>query len=121
MVALMIMSILISIAYPSYTHYLIQTRRSDGQTALLDLANQMERYFTMNNTYSGATLATLGMTETSPAGFYALSINQINTTNYKLQAVPIGPQIADTTCGTLTFNQLGEKGITGTGNVVNCW
>jgi len=121
MVATAILVIIGAIAYPSYLSYMNQTRRADGQTALLDLSNRMERYFTMNNSYVGATLNTLGANANSPEGFYNLNITNTSATTYTLQAIPQGPQASDTTCGTLTINELGQKGETGTGTAQECW
>ena len=52
MVTLVILGILVGIAYPSYTKYMIQTRRSDAQIALSQAANQQERFFTNCNHYA---------------------------------------------------------------------
>ena len=57
-IAMAIIGILASIAYPSYLDYITRARRQDGQTALLELANQMEQYYANNNTYQTATIAT---------------------------------------------------------------
>jgi type IV pilus assembly protein PilE len=121
MVSLAILAIVAAIAYPSYLSYMTKTRRSDGQTALLDLANRMERYFSMNNTYAGATLNNLGIGNNSAEGFYRLNINNLSGTTYTLEAIPQGAQASDTECGTLTLDQLGQKGESGTGTVTSCW
>ncbi|NNM58434.1 MAG: type IV pilin protein [Legionellales bacterium] len=121
MVTLVIIGILTAITYPSYQGYMQRDRRSDGQIALLDLANKMERYFTSNNTYAGATLTGVGELATSPSGYYNLSIATATATTYTLQAAPTGAQTSDTTCATLTLNQLGQKGATGTGTASTCW
>ena len=121
MVAVAILAIIGAIAYPSYVGYMNQSRRADGQTALLDLSNRMERYFTMNNTYVGASLNTLGANTTSPEGFYSLDVANATATTYSLQAIPQGAQTGDTTCATLTINELGQKGETGTGTAAECW
>ena len=121
MIALAVLVIIGAIAYPSYLSYVTQAHRADGQTALLDLSNRMERYFSMNNTYIGATLNTVGANANSPEGFYQLSIVNPTETTYTLQAVPQGSQTSDTTCGTLSLDSLGQKGESGTGTVQNCW
>lgn len=120
-VAMAIMVILIAVAYPSYNSYVQKTRRSDGQTALMDLANRMDRYFTENNSYAGATLTTVGMPATSPQSYYNLSITSATATAFTIQATPTGAQAGDTTCGNLTLNQLGQKGKSGTAAVADCW
>ncbi len=117
-----IVAILGAIAIPSYNDYVTETRRADGQVALLDLANRMDRFFTENNTYVGATLAGLGMPTTSSEGFYNLAITNATGTAYTIQATPTGAQASqDTNCASLTYNQLGQKGNTGPGTAADCW
>lgn len=120
-IAMAIMTILSVIAYPTYTNYLLKSRRSDGESSLLDLANRMERYFIINNTYEGATLSNLGLTGTTESGYYHLTLGDLGSNTYLLQAEPVGPQAADTLCGVLTLNSLGEKGIKGSGEISDCW
>lgn len=119
---MVIVTLLISIALPTYTSYMTSTRRSDATTTLLDLANRMERYYTANNTYVGATLTLLGVPATTPSGYYTLALSNLAATTYTLQATPIGTQLTnDTQCGALTYNQLGTKGISGSGTAAACW
>jgi type IV pilus assembly protein PilE len=93
----------------------------------MGLANAMERYFTENNTYAGASLA--GANPIYPAtcpidggdATYNLAITNLTATTYTLTATPIagGPQAKDA-CGTLSLTQTGQKGATG-GTVSKCW
>lgn len=121
MIAIAIIGILASIAYPSYTAYVERGRRSDGQSALLDLSHRMDQYFSENKSYQGATLAELGVKETSPEGYYTLSISNLSGNTYTANAAPTGAQSSDK-CGSLTINQLGQHGFTGA-NVTptECW
>ncbi|AHE66727.1 type IV pilin protein [Legionella oakridgensis] len=133
LIVLVVIGILASIAYPSYRDYISRARRSDGQSALLDLASRMERYYSENHTYQTATIGTGNATDVlssavSPEGWYTLAINNPTTSTYTLQATPRNAQAtADTLCQTLTLNQLGVKGIaTGpagspTGTASQCW
>ncbi len=128
-----IVGILVTIAYPGYKDYIIRARRSDGQTALLDLANRMERFYSINNTYKPATIGQGKTTDVlshkkSPEGWYALSIGRATDSLYTLQATPVGTQgTHDTRCQSLTFNSTGAKGITTgpvgspTGLTSQCW
>lgn len=52
MIVVVIIGILAAIAYPSYTRWITETRRSDAQNALLDLAARQERYFSQCNSYT---------------------------------------------------------------------
>jgi type IV pilus assembly protein PilE len=123
LITLAIIGILITVAYPSYTHYLTRTHRAEAQIALADLAARMEHYYSENNhSYSGATLNKLGVTKITEHGFYTLAITHLSATTYTLEAKPAGIQAQrDTACATLTLNQLGQKGKTGIGDLKECW
>jgi len=117
MITVVVVGILAAIAYPAYTDYLNRTRRADGKAALLNLANYMEHYYTENNGYTGATLASVGYTgTTSQEGYYNLSISALTNTSYTLTATPTGVQAGDTTCGALTLTNTNVKGPT-----ADCW
>jgi type IV pilus assembly protein PilE len=91
MITVVILGILVGIAYPSYTRYMTQTRRSDAQIALTAAASQQERYFTECNRYARTPAGTracgtgagnadtvLGISATSPDGHYDISIVEGN-------------------------------------------
>jgi len=133
LVVVIIVGILITIAYPSYRDYIARSRRSDGQAAVLDLANRMERYYSERNTYQTATIGTGNATDVlasnqSPEGWYTISIASSTGSSYSLLATPTGVQgTTDTLCQSLTLNNLGVKGIANgpagapTGTVAACW
>lgn len=116
LVAVVIVGILAAIAYPAYQQFLYQTRRADGQAALMNLATYMEHYYTENNTYANATLAGLGLTANSQQGYYTVSITTQSATAYTLTATPVAPQTGDTTCPTLTLDNTNAKGPS-----LTCW
>lgn len=119
LVAIVIVGILAAISYPAYIDQMKKTRRSDGQAALLTMAARMEHYFTENNTYVGATPATLGVAAISPEGYYNMTITNLTATTYTLNATPVvgGPQASDTTCSPLTITHANVKGPSPT----TCW
>lgn len=128
MITVAIIAILASIAYPSYQDYVTKSRRTDGRSALLDLANRLETYYTNHNTYATATINGLRGGTSSDDGYYTLSFGAQSANAYTLLATPVGSQAtADTTCQTLTLNQLGEKGIAAgpggapMGTFSDCW
>lgn len=51
MIAVAIVGILVSLAYPSYQSYVIRSNRADAQQTLLQLTQQAERFFTQRNSY----------------------------------------------------------------------
>lgn len=117
-VALAIVAILIIVSLPNYEEQMMQGRRSDGSTALTIFSQRVERYFLENGSYSGATTSIYK--ETSDEKHYTLSITTTDN-SYQLQATATGVQVGDTLCGNLTLNEKGERGITGSGSVVDCW
>jgi type IV pilus assembly protein PilE len=123
MIVVVIIAVLAAIAYPSYRKFVMRGNRSDAKTVLMRVAQNMERYYTLNNTYVGATLASTppaatdvwGST-TSPEGFYTISFTAAPTaTAYTLRAVATGTQAQDTPCTTLTLNEQGIK------TPLDCW
>ncbi len=119
MIVVTIVGILAAIAFPAYTDHMIATRRSDGQSALLNMEALMEHYFTENNTYVGANPTVLGITSVSQQGYYTVTVSAASATGFTLTATPVvgGPQAADTTCGALTITNTNVKGP----NPGTCW
>lgn len=52
MIAVVIIGVLAAIAFPSYTKYMQQTKRSDAQVALTQMANTQEKFFSDCNHYA---------------------------------------------------------------------
>ena len=80
MVVVVIASVLMAIAIPTYLDKVRKSRRTEAKTALLDLAGREERFYNTNNTYSstpsdlgyGAVAAAFPMTVGS--GYYQVSV-----------------------------------------------
>lgn len=130
MMTVAVVAILAAIAYPSYSQSIINSRRADGSTALLNLANRMEQYYAQNNTYATATIASgvattdVLSTAASSQGYYTVSITAQPQNTYTIQATRAGRQTADTHCGDFTLTSAGVKGIVNyaTGfTVAQCW
>ena len=130
MIVVAIAAILAAIAYPSYMEQVRKTRRSNCAGELMGLANAMERFFTENATYVGATVGGNAAdifpaqcpVDSAPAGgpvYYTLSIPAQGASTFTVQAAPAGAQAADT-CGTLSYTNAGVKSATG-GSVDDCW
>ncbi len=121
MIAVAIIAILASIAYASYESSVIKTRRGAAAACLMERAQFMERYYTTNLTYVDA--PDPAACEADVARFYVVSFDGDPTAKaFKLQAVPQPPQdTKDAKCGTLTIDQTGQKGRSGTAAVDDCW
>lgn len=126
MIVVAIIGILAAIAYPSYQEHVRKARRADAQTALLELAQFMERHYTANGKYLTAANAApvLPFTEAPKDGaskYYDLSFSVAPTaSSYTLRAVPKGAMAADT-CGTLTLRNTGAKGQAASADLATCW
>lgn len=127
MIAVAIVGILAAIAYPSYMDSVRKSKRGHAKAALVELAQRAERYRTVQGSYAGFWDTVPTDHRSSPrvgegATAYALqyAANETNT-GFTLSAVPQGGQTADTRCMTLTLDQAGQKGESGTGTVADCW
>ena len=116
-----IVGMLTTISYPAYTHYILKTRRTHAQIALVDLAASLERYRSAHQTYAGATLMNLGINAYTENAHYQIQLNNVTDATYVLQAFPEGNQAEDKICGTLSLDESGQKKISGTGQQTNCW
>lgn len=129
MIVVAIVAILAAIAYPSYTHYIVKTHRSAAEACLSEYANYMERFYTTNLSYStdadgnAINVPTLGCASAGQTGDnYGYQLANSAASTYTLTATPSGAQAArDTKCGTLSLDQTGLRGKSGTGTVEECW
>lgn len=127
MIVVAIIGLLAAFAYPSYMDSVTKSRRADAKATLLNLAQQIERFYSENHTYTGAAAAVGGSPQASPEGWYQLTINITGGgTAYTLTAAPQGQQAShDTQCKSYTYNNLGQEGVTGTPapswSASDCW
>lgn len=137
MITLVVLSILVAIAYPSYRERVIESRRSDAYALLEKAAADEERFYTMYNVYTTKAVAPscptgqacgLGYsTDQSPEGYYTLAVaaatGKTISNSFVLTATPTtkGAQNADGKCSTITLDSIGRKGFTGTGPLSACW
>jgi type IV pilus assembly protein PilE len=130
LIAVVISGVLVAIAVPSFSNYIMQGRRPDAKTGLLDLAAREERYYTVHNSYT-AVASNLGygstasfpmnvgsgpdyqLAVTSPAGTTAGSA-------FTITATPINAQASDA-CGTYSLNNLGLQTVSGSPGASSCW
>lgn len=119
MIVVAIIGILAAIAYPSYTQYVIRSKRTDAQAIMMENAQFLERYFTTNGTYIGATLPKLQSPESGTAS-YNMTTPTLSATSYTVQAQPTG-SFSDAMCGTLTIDHTGVRNKSGTGSLGDCW
>ena len=116
LVVVAVMAVLATIAYPLYTEQAQKGRRTEGRSALLELAQAQERFFTVNGRYA-STLSSIGIDVNTEHDYYIMSV-ATGAASFVGTATPnpTGAQSSDP-CTSMTINQLGVKDGTGT----KCW
>src|SRR5690606_14220423 len=118
MIAVTVVGIVTAAAVATYGNSMVKTRRGAAEACLMEATQFMERSYTLSMTYVVADYPDLACAS-ELADFYAFDFNGApSATTYVVQATPIGSQLDDTRCGTLSINQSGVK----TANDVDaCW
>jgi type IV pilus assembly protein PilE len=128
MVTVVVAAILFAIAVPTYTSQMQKARRTDARSALLDLAGREERYLSVATSYTQTTTQ-LGYSGTFPQSIG--SYYNINVTvtagpppTFVATATPIGGQLKDSTCASMSVNQIGQHlsvDVNGVDTSATCW
>jgi type IV pilus assembly protein PilE len=126
---MVIIGILSAIAIPSYRGYVLRANRADAKSGLLSYASSLERCYTRDNVYNGASCNAIiaALPQTVATGNYQIAVDAANggiaAATYALKAVPQGAQAADTTCATFTLDDKNTRGVSGTSssNPQSCW
>lgn len=136
-----IIAILAAIAVPTYTSYIVRTKRNAAEACLSEYANYMERYYTTNLSYAASPgpTGTPNPVSTNPAtlvldcamsqqtgGDYSYTVSNLTPSTYTMVATPINAQSTrDTQCGVLGINQSGQRFYQSTLNdpagLTACW
>ncbi len=146
MVVVVIATILMSIAIPSYMSQVRQSRRVEAKTALLDLAGREERYFSTSVTGANYTQTTTDLgypvgawPQTVGSGYYTVTVCALgpgmaagcaNTTQtapgYEIDAAPAAgsSQLGDTRCAKFAVDNTGTQwafDINNNNTTAYCW
>lgn len=115
MIVVVVIGILASIAYPSYTEYVFKARRADGQAALMEaeLAQQKRRAAGLGFEAVSA--------DPSPDEFYSVVVT-VSGNGFTATATPQGKQAGDS-CGNLLIVNDGtsSKYEASGGDNAKCW
>ncbi len=103
MIVVVVLGILAAIALPSYARYVERTHIADGQVALLDAAQWVERQYTVNNAYPDTLPAAL----VGASDFYNLALASAGQ-DYTLTAQATSNK-RGTNCNTMTLNHFGAR------------
>ncbi len=143
-VVLAIAAILAAVAIPNYSAYVVRGKRAAAKTVLLEAAQWMERNYTANGCYNRTTAAecpppqagvdlVLPFTVAPREGRASYAIGFVAGTlasqAFTLQATrctagtcPAGSDLlTDAECANFVLDNLGQRTISGSGTVANCW
>jgi len=128
MITVAILGILMSVALPSYQSQVVRARRASAAGCSMELAQFMERVYASNLRYdqnAGAATAlpaTNCRNELSASYTFAFATGQPQARTFTITATPGGGQATrDSACGTLSIDQAGAKGVSGTNTAAQCW
>jgi type IV pilus assembly protein PilE len=142
MIVVVIVTILLSIAVPSYMQQVRQSRRTEAKTAILDLAGREESYMATNGSGYTNAAASLGYAGgfgvPFGSGYYQLTVcvpasggctaglgmpNPPAAPSYTIVATPVAgtSQVNDTQCTAFAVDSTGQQWATGTGGSAFCW
>lgn len=130
MIAVAIISILAAIALPSFMDSVRKSRRSEAFTALSAVQQAQERWRGNRALYASdaqLTIATnanppgLGMTRTTPSGYYTLLLSNNNASEYIATATGQAGQAQDGACKVLAVRVLGGNISYGSGAAAADW
>lgn len=111
MIALAIMAILAVAANGYFGDNVKSARCTEGRSAVLDRSVSLEKCKAVYGAYDNANCAVA--TGATPEGHFNISLNTTATT-FTVTATGTGSNAANPYCSTITINQLGAQGGTGT-------
>jgi type IV pilus assembly protein PilE len=107
MIAVVIIGIVASLAYPSFMGSIRKGRRAEAFAALTAVQQAQERWRANNSSYASNLTATppsgLGLPATTAGSLYGISISNAGATGYEAVATAVSgsTQADDTSCGKL--------------------
>jgi type IV pilus assembly protein PilE len=133
MIVVVIIAIIASIAFPSYTQFILRAKRTAAKSIILQVADRQEQFFADNKQYA-ATMTALGFPAspfaidedgsivalTSSDRIYSVRVtNPGGTTTFTVQATPQLAMARDSDCGVMSMTHIGVKG--NSGSSTDCW
>ena len=114
LIAVAIVGVLASLAYPSYRSHLVRSNRAAAQGALMDIAQREQQYLLDQRAYASSTTALNVTVPPNVAKVYAVSIALTDgpPPTFKISATPVPGTLQDAD-GELSIDQAGNKTPTG--------
>ncbi|WP_372741218.1 type IV pilin protein [Neptunomonas sp.] len=116
MIVLVIVGILASIAYPSYTESVFKSRRADAKAALMQAELEQQKRRASGLAYQAQA------STASPDGHYNVTVGNVTASGFVATATPTGQQTGDS-CGnfTITVTSTGTTYASTSGASSACW
>ena len=126
MIVVAVIAILAAVALPSYQRYVARTQRAAASACLVEMGQFMERVYLTNLRYDQNAGVATALPNTDcrdrTSARYTIAIAAVAQRTFSLTATPQGAQAsADAGCGTLSLNQAGTRGVSGSDGVSHCW
>ena len=121
MVVVVVVSILAAVALPSYNAYVQRAHRGHAKSALMQLAQWMERAATVTGSYPASGDVPSGLRQVE-GGRYTITVTSAGTT-FSLTAAPQGVQSGDA-CGSFVLDQANRQMLSGQSDSATaeaCW
>ena len=127
LIVVAILGVLTAIALPAYQDNVLRSHRAEAKGELMQVASNLERYFSSNNTYleDATPLVSPGSADTldTTNGYYEIEVTDDPCNDISLcftaTATAQGDQTNDA-CQTFTITSTGVRGATGA-SVEECW
>jgi type IV pilus assembly protein PilE len=136
LITMLIVALIVSVAYPSYTGFVTRARRIEAQIALIGLMQQQERFYSNNNRYTEFSSASPHPDEklfkwwsgaTAATSAYELRARACPGSQIshcvELQAIPgtsvVNASFTDRECETLSLDSTGQR--RAQGSHPRCW
>ena len=112
MIVVVIVGILAAIAYPNYREYAARAKRNEAKAALLQIAQNQERYYLQNNTYT-SDMTQLGFSVESgyltDTRSYLVSVSSADANNFLATATYRNDDREATRCSSFSIDGRGRK------------
>ncbi len=119
LVVVAIVGIIAAVALNSYRSNVISSNRTEARSELNRTAASLEKCRALYGTYTNGNCNVV-LPMNTENGYYSIDTTVLNDTTFTLEATPIGSQVADDDCATMTLTNAGIKA--GTGNdPTKCW
>lgn len=138
MITVLIVSVLLAVAVPSYQNQVRKSRRIEAKTALLDFASREERFLSTaangaNYSQVAGDLGYPALPQVVGSGYYSVNVcvagaaacapSNLPTPAFTVTATPVAgtSQALDLPCTSFSVDSAGQQFATGSMTAAQCW